>query len=243
MKHPIINVLYSPGTNCHNETRQALLLALSQEVKKEIRDLEDQVRLIHLADITQDKVKLDECDLLVLPGGFSFGDHLSGGKILAVELKKHASAQLENLITKKIPVLGICNGFQLMTRTGLLPDHFHLVPNDCETFQHGVAPITIKAPKESIWFDKVPSTLNLHYAHAEGKLVSSSNNYDQGCMYYAEGSNPNGSQEGVTAIISGDGLRLGMMPHPERNIFPFHQGGDQGLLIFKSAIRHLLKHQ
>ncbi len=235
-----VNVLYAPGTNCHGETVEALVLALQKELDLSFDQAKSKVKLINLYDLSKKKARLDDCDLMVFPGGFSYGDHLGGGKILTVQVEKYAQDQVNSLIKKKIPVLGICNGFQLMTRVGLLPKKWYLTYNDSMNFQHGVAPIRIEKQKSSVWFSQIPDQVLLHYAHAEGRLVSKTGDYEGACLFYADGHNPNGSPFNVTGVISDDGLRLGLMPHPERNVMPFHQGGDKGILLFTSVVKYLL---
>lgn len=236
-----LKVLYAPGTNCHAETVTALAAALAEEKKIPFTDAQTYVHLVNLQDLIDGHACIDDCNLLALPGGFSFGDHLGGGKILAVKMKQFVDAQIGALIAKKIPVIGICNGFQLMTRIGLLPSHWKLEANDCQHFRHGIARLKVKHHPDNIWIDGNDDFL-LHYAHGEGRLVATNEDYSGAFLHFAHEENPNGSPHNVTAVVSEDGLRIGLMPHPERNIFDHHQGGSDGLRMFRAGIRHVLRH-
>ncbi len=104
-------VLYGDGINCEEETMFALgTVGFSAS-------------LLHVADLLSNSESLKKCQLLVLPGGFSFADEIRSGKVLALELKNKLLDQLTDFIDQGKVLLGICNGFQVLTQLGVLPDH------------------------------------------------------------------------------------------------------------------------
>ena len=110
MSRPKVYVLYGPGINCHHETADAFRLAGADPI------------ICHLTDdLLKHRTSLTDCQLLVVPGGFAFGDHIAAGRIFALDMITRLRDQLNEVREKKIPIIGICNGFQIIINTGLLP--------------------------------------------------------------------------------------------------------------------------
>ena len=239
MMKPRVSILYAPGNNCHHETAEAFRLAGAEPEF-----------ILLTADLIEGNKRLTDCDLLAMPGGFAFGDHIGAGRIVAIDLLHRLRDQLLEVREKRIPTVGICNGFQFLILTGLLPG----------TGDIGEAKAlldrNLSATFESRWVDVYVQETNcfwtkgldgqcLHVpvAHGEGRMLLTDDFDDrQTVLRYGspEGTldypaNPNGSPGGRAGICDPTGLILGFMPHPERAIYPW-LGSDDGLKIFKAGV-------
>jgi len=205
-------ILYSPGTNCEEETMRAFELAGAIP------------ELLFLDDVISGKKKISDCDLFCFPGGFSFGDHIGAGAIAAALIKDF----IPELLEAQIPVIGICNGFQVMVRAGMFGPGIALARNDSGVFcsrpaQHEVI------GSNCIWTRNLErQILSFPAAHKFGKLSGENLSKANVVMDYYPHS-PNGGFE--AALTSENGLLLGLMDHPER---PF--GNPDGLKLFWNAI-------
>jgi len=236
---PKVKVLYSPGTNCHNETVDAFRLAGADP---SICNLS--------ADLISGKEKLADCDLLALPGGFSFGDHVAGGRIFALDLVYRLKDQLEGVRQKRVPIIGICNGFQVLVNTGLLPGNGELGRptalldrNRSSVFESRW--VTLFAQKTACtWtagLEGMP--IRIPVGHGEGRLLLPEP-FDESLTVFRYGTpagtetypdNPNGSPFGRAGICDRGGTVLGLMPHPERAIYTW-LGSNDGLKIFQAGV-------
>ena len=161
---PVVAVLYGSGINCHEETAFALELA----------GLEGKV--VNFRDIMEGRDELAKYQALVVPGGFAWGDHLGAGRIFGVQLVARLADQLEALVDSGKPVLGICNGFQVLVETGLLPDRTvgkrgaALLQNRSAVFESRWVELLV-TDTESIWTKGLEGrTLRMPVAHGEGRL-------------------------------------------------------------------------
>ncbi len=228
-------VLRTAGTNCDRETKFAFELVGAQ------------ANLVHMNEVISKKEKLSSYHILALPGGFTYGDDLGAGKILANELRFKLKEGLEKFLKDGKLIIGICNGFQILVKAGLLPglkqfqQEASLILNDSAKFEDRW--VYLKrcklqiANSKCVWTKNLPDIIYLPVAHGEGKFVTSDNNIlekiknnNQIVFQYCnkEGrltdypDNPNGSIDNIAGICDESGRILGLMPHPERHMF-FYQ--------------------
>ncbi len=227
-------VLRTAGTNCDEETVYALKVAGAQ------------TESMHINQILKKEKPFLHYRILVIPGGFSYGDDISAGKILANELKYKLYASLKEFVEQGNLVLGICNGFQVLVKSGLLPgievmEKEQLVTlsgNDSGKFEaRWVYLKTGKLKFQNLWLKGMEEIIYLPIAHAEGKFICKNKllldklkKNGQIIFQYVdkEGNlsgypqNPNGSVFNIAAICNKKGNVMGMMPHPERYINKYH---------------------
>lgn len=219
-------VLTGFGLNCDHETAFAL-----QQVGAE-------ARRVHINTLIQDPGRLDDFQLLVFGGGFSWGDDHGAGVIQAVRMRTRMGAQMRRFIEAGNLVLGICNGFQTLVNLGLLPgideDYSRravaLTHNDCGNFRDQW--VRLAAEQDSVCiFTKNLRQLDLPVRHGEGKLVADRSVIErleaagQVALRYANAQgnpaggqfpdNPNGSMGDIAGICDATGRVFGLMPHPE----------------------------
>lgn len=237
-------ILYSPGTNCHEETAAAIELAGGK------------AELVLLKDLIDGHSRLGDFQAAIVPGGFSYGDHLGAGRIFATMLVARLRDQLVRFLDAKKPLLGICNGFQVLTEAGILPDRtpghrtMSLLENQSARFEDRKLRLIVSAEK-CVWTEGLAGQiLEMPCAHGEGRPLFCSagtstaprvvfrygDEKGQPTMEYP--SNPNGSPDAVAGITDETGLVLGLMPHPERTSLPAHYSQD-GLKIFQNLVRWL----
>ena len=213
------------GTNCDLETEWAFTLCGARPQR------------VHLARLIENDVHLDQYDILVFPGGFSYGDDLGAGKVLANEIMLKIHDRIEQFREKKRPIIGICNGFQVLTKAKLLPfartGGASLVWNDIGRFVDRWVWLKVEKSR-SPFFTNLPDIIRLPVAHAEGKFILADKRgllrierNGQVVLRYVDPSgnpapypyNPNGSVAGIAGVCDESGLVVGMMPHPERALF------------------------
>jgi len=180
---------------------------------------------------------LPDVDLVIVPGGFSYGDYLRSGAIAA------RSPILKDLVAKAdsgVAVLGVCNGFQILTEAGLLPGA--LMRNAGLTFVcREVKMQTVntdtrfssKFATNQVW--RCPVAHHDGNYFADDDTLKAIEDNRQVVFRYAEGTNPNGSINDIAGITNAKGNVLGMMPHPENLVEPLH-GGLDGRLLFESLL-------
>ncbi len=199
---------------------------------------------IHLNDLLEQPVRLRDFAALMFIGGFSYGDHMGSGHVFARRVKHHLRTELELFIHAGKLVLGVCNGFQIMVKLGLLPglggDYFTqtvaLMQNDCGTFQNRWVELRFESSSPCI-FTRGLDRLPLPVRHGEGKIFTLDKALlarieAAGCVAcrYADPAtgratqdfplNPNGSLNAIAGLCDPTGRIFGLMPHPEAYLFP-----------------------
>jgi phosphoribosylformylglycinamidine synthase len=174
-------------------------------------------------------------DFIAVPGGFSYGDYLRCGAIASRSPIMRAVVEAAG---RGVPVLGVCNGFQVLTEAGLLPGA--LMRNAQLTFTCRAVPLRVET-SQSLFTARYEAgaTIHLPVAHHEGNYFADDATLDRlegdGRVAFRYLDDCNGSQRGIAGVLNGAGNVLGMMPHPERAIEP-ELGGSDGRGLFESAV-------
>jgi len=231
MKKPKVCILRTAGTNCDKETAFAFSRAGAD------------VDLAHVNSFIRKERSLRDYKILAFPGGFSYGDDIAAGKILANEMRCKLADELRSFVREGKLIIGICNGFQILVKAGLLPGNdaleqdASLIINDSGKFEDRWvylknSKFKIKNSK-CVWTKDLPEVIYLPVAHGEGKFITQDRPMLQGLkkkgqivFQYCdkEGKfggypvNPNGSSEHIAGICDATGRVLGLMPHPERHL-------------------------
>jgi phosphoribosylformylglycinamidine synthase len=191
----------------------------------------------------------------VVPGGFSYGDHLGAGRIFGSALVARLSEQLTAFLDRGKPLLGVCNGFQVLAEAGILPSRtpgqrsMALIENQSARFEDRKVCLLVSNEK-CVWTQGLSGQiLNMPSAHGEGRpllcetghqathvVFSFVDSSGKPTMQYPE--NPNGAPGSIAGITDSTGLVLGLMPHPERAAFPAQYSQD-GLRIFQNLVAAL----
>ena len=248
-------VLRAAGINCDLETEHALELAGARADR------------LHVNRLIEDKSLLHEYQILVVPGGFSYGDDVAAGRILANQIKHHLLDDIKRFIDDGKLVLGICNGFQVLVKTGLLGTdsdgrHFATITyNDSGKFEDRW--VYLAPQSDRCVFIDPGQQIYLPIAHGEGKVVCEKPEQvtrlqDDGFVAYKyvdkdgnEGDfpiNPNGAMGSIAGLTDSTGRVMGLMPHPERftrmTQHPHwtrlgRRGDGDGIMIFRNAVKYV----
>lgn len=238
MVKPKVLILSGYGLNCEEEEAFAFDLA------------DGQSSIVHINDLISGKVKMKDFQILVFPGGFSYGDDTGSGKAYANRVRDHLWEDIQKFISGDKLVIGFCNGFQIMANLGLIP---------ALNMEYGARQVALQYNKNARyinrWVDlevggkETPWLLGIDnfscpIAHGEGRFYADTETlkeikdkglsvlkYYEGeiCKYQNLEPNPNGSLDSIAGIIDETGKIFGLMPHPERALF-FSQRPDAPLL-------------
>jgi phosphoribosylformylglycinamidine synthase subunit PurQ / glutaminase len=217
---PRVNVVYFPGTNCHRETISAFTKVGAN------------ARLVFAEDACDGKDRIDDADVICLPGGFSYGDHIRGGMVAAALLSLGLASQLE--ACKQKPLLCICNGFQIGVKAGFFGQGVTLAVNASGTFLHRSNQRHI-VPEDhgTLWLAGLErQTLTFPCAHGEGRFFFTDRRGWHPALRYPSAENPDGSLEDIAGITDPTGRIFGLMDHPERA-----QHRDLNLTIFENGVK------
>ena len=253
MARPRALILAGYGINCDRETEFAFKMAGAE------------ARRVHINDLIAGRERLADWQILAFPGGFSFGDDIAAGKVLAVKFQCHLEEQLDRFIADGKLVIGICNGFQAVVKLGALPrldggfdQQATVTFNDSGKFEDRWVYLEPN-PDSPCVFTKGIEHPYLPVRHGEGKFVApprvleqiQSNN--QVVVRYVDESgrragyphNPNGSMDNIAGICDPTGRIFGLMPHPEAYLFRTNhprwtreEVAEEGLgvAIFRNAV-------
>jgi phosphoribosylformylglycinamidine synthase len=238
---PAAIVVSGPGTNRDTDAVLALDLAGAEPA------------VVLTAELAARPELIDDARIVVIAGGFSYGDALGAGRMLALDLVSGDDGRLGEclraFVASERPVIGICNGFQVLTRTGLLPGalgHNARGRFDCRWVELAPEPAS-----RCIWTKRLDDPVHCPIAHGEGRYVhpepAALAAAGQVALRY-RGSNPNGSVADIAGVCDASGVVLGLMPHPENHVIPRQHPrhrhdpetvGFLGLRLFEAAVRHV----
>ena len=254
MVSPRALLLKAPGTNCDEETAAAWSLAGAR------------VEVRHISRVVAEPASLDAFQILTIPGGFSYGDDLGAGRIFASRIGSVLSDAMRRFRDRGGLLLGVCNGFQVLVRAGLLPGSLGstatLARNASGRFEARWVRLAPQPGRTPFLADDEP--IELPVAHGEGQFLTAGHGdvaelerqgrivlkyvdkESQPTLEYP--ANPNGSAGSIAGLCDESGRVFGLMPHPERFINPFHhprwtrtgpKAEGDGLRIFRNAVRAL----
>ena len=215
-------VIVFPGSNCDVDCYHALKDVFGQGVEY----------------IWHDTEKLDDYDCILLPGGFSYGDYLRCGAVAG--FSRIMDGVREHARQGKL-LVGICNGFQILTEMGLLPGA--LVRNKNLKFICNTSPLKVESNQTPFTNQyKAGEVINIPIAHGEGNYVAEESVLkelqENGQIIFTYTDNPNGSMNNIAGICNKEKNVLGMMPHPERACEVL-LGNEDGKLFFQSILAYL----
>ncbi|MFT7516876.1 MAG: phosphoribosylformylglycinamidine synthase I [Myxococcota bacterium] len=249
---PKVLQLFASGINCDRELRYAFELAGAD------------VTEIHIRELIQKPEVIREFDVFAIPGGFTYGDDLGAGRVLGLEVEKFLSTELLALHERGGSIFGVCNGFQVLVKAGLLPQvegvEVSLTWNTSHRFEARWSRMIVDDAMSHI----LPSgsVLPAPSAHAEGQIVLAGGAKDVAALEAANAialrycnrageiseewpDCPSGSIGAIAGMISSSGRIIGMMPHPERNLSVLHTpdrgngawgDGSEGLAFFRGLL-------
>lgn len=252
IKKPKVIVLSGYGLNCEEETKFAFEHAGGK------------ADIVHINELIIRPKILFNYDIMAFPGGFSFGDDTGSGKAYANKMRNHLSKELEEFLSRDTLMIGICNGFQILTSLGILPGALTYNKNAKYIDRW----VDLKVVGKSPWLTNIKN-ISLPIAHGEGRYIIDNKKYKniknkkeialtyvkgEICKYQNLEKNPNGAMYDIAGVLGYNGRVLGMMPHPERAMFYHHsplwqikkikkslaKEGD-GILLFKNAINYFKK--
>lgn len=254
MSTPRALIFSGYGLNCEDETKVAFELAGAK------------ADIVHINDLIANRTMLRRYQIVALPGGFSYGDDTGSGKAFGRRIVHNLRRELNTFLKRDTLMIGICNGFQILTAAGILPGA--LISNDSGRYL--CRWVDVEVAGESPWLIGL-GKLSIPIAHGEGKYYDSEeklNGLEQSgsvalryvsgeiCEYQNLPGNPNGALRDIAGVTSRDGRILGMMPHPERGMFftqlphwthlreNYRRSGKPlptyaaGIEIFRNAVRY-----
>ena|SRR3989338_5309020 len=259
IKKPRVIVLAGYGLNCEEETKFAFDIVGGK------------ADIVHINDLIADPKQLSKYHIMAFPGGFSYGDDTGSGKAYANKIKNHLMKELQAFVARNTLVIGICNGFQIITNLGLLPGALaHNLGG-----QYIDRWVDLKVVGTSPWLIGI-KTISIPIAHGEGRYMIDEKKYKKMqvnkeiaftytkgeiCKYQSLVANPNGAVHDIAGVLGYNGRVLGMMPHPERAMFSHHSPlwqmckeklrrsksskkiskEGEGLQLFKNAVNYFKK--
>jgi phosphoribosylformylglycinamidine synthase len=254
MTRPPVLVLHASGTNRDHEAAQACDMAGGR------------AEIVHVNQLAAGERRLRDYVMLVLPGGFSYSDDLGAGALWSIDLRYRFMDELQRFVDAGKAVLGICNGFQALVKSGLLPGpapfrKATLTFNQSAHFECRWVYLKPDPSSPCVFTRGLTDLLHVPVAHGEGRFLVD----DQATLadlergrqvpvtYVSKNGdpagypdNPNGSVHGVAGICNARGNVFGLMPHPENHIFAYQhprwtrgESGHLGLPLFEAGMRYV----
>ncbi len=237
-------ILHASGSNRDLDAAQALELAGAEP------------QIVHMNALRRGEKRLSDAQMVLLPGGFSYADALGAGRLMALDLQTYLADTLQEFVASGKPVIGICNGFQALVKSGILPGWegephaASLVNNACGHFQCRWVTLRPDANSVCLWTRGLSESIECPVAHGEGRFtlcepsaLSRLQKNGQIALTYIDGTNPNGSTADIAGICNPAGNVLGLMPHPENHIYPWQHPqhtrgatGGLGLALFRAGV-------
>jgi len=234
MATPKVMIISGNGFNCERETHYAFSMCGAE------------AEYVHMNDLTAGEISLEEYQILAFIGGFSYGDHLGGGKVTAIKFRYHLSEQLQEFIERDTLIIGICNGFQVITQLGILPGFNSEYTSHIISVAANVSNryedrwVNLKANSNSpCVFTRNIDNIFLPIRHGEGKVTARDKKVidtlfknEQVALRYVDPEtglptekypyNPNGTERAIAGICDETGRIFGLMPHPEAFLSPYN---------------------
>jgi phosphoribosylformylglycinamidine synthase I len=254
MNQPNILILHATGTNRDVETGNAIEMAGGEPT------------IMHVNKLRERPARLHNYQMFILPGGFSYGDALGGGRLWASDLRWLFQDALTVFIEAGKPVLGICNGFQALVKSGWLPGPLEaeskatLTRNESNQFECRWVWLESNPASRCIFTQGLSERIYCPVAHGEGRFVPRDDaalstlqmNHQIALTYTSRNggpagypANPNGSVADIAGICNERGNVLGLMPHPEDHVFPEQhprytrgESGELGLALFVQGVKY-----
>ena len=212
-------VVVFPGSNCDNDALEGLTEAG-----------------YNVSAVWHTETELPKADLIMLPGGFSYGDHLRSGAIAA---RSRVLEAVRAAADRGVPVLGVCNGFQVLTESGLLPGA--LLRNEKLHFVCRTVSVTVESAPTPFTRELSGRELRLPVAHGEGRYYADEDTLDRlegegQVVFRYTSDNPNGSLRNIAGVSNAAGNVVGLMPHPERAVNEL-LGSTDGLPLLRGPLQ------
>jgi phosphoribosylformylglycinamidine synthase I len=251
---PRVLILHATGTNRDAETAHAVLLAGGNPT------------ILHVNELQERPGRLQDYAMFILPGGFSYGDSLGAGRLWASDLRWLFQEQLAQFIESGRPVLGVCNGFQALVKSGWLPGppeagaQATLTRNESNRFECRWVWLEANPDGRCVFTEGISERIYCPVAHGEGRFVPRDaamlrklrQDGTIALTYVAQGggsasypANPNGSVADIAGICNAQGNVLGLMPHPEDHVVAEQhprywrgESGELGLALYQQAVRY-----
>ena len=252
-KQPKILILHANGTNRDHDVALACKMAGGEP------------EIVHINQLRSGEKHFADYQMLVVPGGFSYGDDLGAGRLWALDLRTEFADDMAKFVDAGRPIIGICNGFQTLVKSGLLPDSdfedsVTLTYNESAHFECRWVYLQANPDSPSLFTRNLNGLIYCPVAHGEGRLLTiddrttqaiQSENLHALTYVNADGSvasypaNPNGSTAGIAGLSNRAGNVFGLMPHPENHIFDWQhprvhraEGGGLGLGLFINGVQN-----
>lgn len=253
MSSPRVLVLRAAGINCDEEVGHAWRLAGADPILEPVRRAAENPRMI------------DEFAIVTIPGGFSYGDDIGAGTILAQRILHDLVEPLRRFVDRGGGLLGICNGFQVLVKAGLLPgggmDRHRVTVTHNDSARFEARWVKLQVCTEKCPFLTPGAVLEMPVEHAEGKVVTADDAVadeldrsgqiavryvDEQGRHDSYPANPNGSAQGIAGLCDPTGRILGLMPHPDRHLdrtqHPLwtrcqNDATPDGLTVFENAVK------